>query len=231
MVAAPAGGGVEHDAGLDHAPVGLHPHHFARARTAAGLDLDAGHFGQLVDMHAVGVGLGGVAPDHGIVADDAAGRVVERRLDGIAGMARDVDAGAQALDLVRPDQPGIDALQPVHLGPAAHGAHRRIRMRQGEVPALAEHDVEIEFRRHLLVQLHALVVEAHAFGGEIVAADDGGVASAAAGADVALFQHGHVGDAVIFGQIIGAGQPVGAAADDDDIVAGLQFVCLPHAGQ
>ena len=84
--------------------------------------------------------------------------------------------------------------------------------------------------RQVLPQPHALVVELHAFGRQIVGADDGSVAAGIAAAEVALVEHGDVADAVVAGQIIGGRQTVTAGADDDHIVAGLEpLVPREHA--
>lgn len=152
-------------------------------------------------------------------------------LDGVPGVVAQVQVRAEAGDLVGPDQPRVDPLELVDLGPSPHGAHRGVAVGQGQMPPLAEHHVEVQFAGHLLVELDALIVETHPLGGEVVAADDGGVAAAAPGADIALVEHGHIGDPVIFGQIIGAGQPMRPAADDHHLVLVAQGYLPPHPGR
>ena len=85
--------------------------------------------------------------------------------------------------------------------------------------ALAQHDVEVELNRHLLIQLQTFIVKAHPGRREIVTADDGGVTAASPRPNIMLLHHSHIGDPILLRQIVGAGQPMPAAADDDDIVA------------
>src|SRR5689334_16939407 len=93
----------------DRPAVGLHPGH------AAVLPRDPGHPRVGVDLDAQLGGLLRVAPDHGVVADDAARRVVERCQDREGRVVGRVQLRAQLLDLVRVDHAGIDPEQPVHL--------------------------------------------------------------------------------------------------------------------
>src|SRR6185437_1202856 len=75
-----------------------------------------------------------------------------------------------------------------------------------------------------LVELDAGLVEARALGRQVVRPDDGRVAARGPGADVALLDHGHVLHPVVLGQVVGRGHAVGAAADDDGVVARPQRV-------
>ena len=68
---------------------------------------------------------------------------------------------------------------------------------QRQVALLREHHVEVEVLGQRLVQLDAGRVEARALRGQVVGADDGGVAARRAGPDVALLQHGDVVHAVV----------------------------------
>src|SRR5262249_8705735 len=85
-VRAPAGGGVDDGAAGDGAAGRLH------ALDAAVRAADAGDLGEGVDLDAEAVGAAGVAPDDGVVADDAAGRVVEAGADGLVRPVADVEA-------------------------------------------------------------------------------------------------------------------------------------------
>src|SRR5262249_22764014 len=88
-------------------------------------------------------------------------------------------------------------------------------------------DVVVQLHGQAFVELDALVVEGHALRGAVVAADDGRVAAAGAAAEVAPVQDGDVGDAAL-AEVVGDGQAVDAAADDDDVVGRLQVVAAPH---
>src|SRR6185295_9477984 len=53
------------------------------------------------------------------------------------------------------------------------------------------------------------------------------VAAGIAAAEPTLFQHGHVADTVLLGQVVGGGEPVAATADDDRVVAALRLGAAP----
>jgi len=67
------------------------------------------------------VGTSGVAPHHCVVADDAAGWMVQGPQDWVAGVLGDIEAGCLLLDLLGIDDARIDALQLVDLGAPMHG--------------------------------------------------------------------------------------------------------------
>ncbi len=71
-------------------------------------------------------------------------------------------------------------------------------------------------------QVHALFVEGDTFRGQVIRPDDRRVSRRVAAREIALLEHGDVGDAVARRQIIGSCQPMSAAADDDHIVAGFE---------
>ena len=205
--ARPAGGAVDHHRSGDVATVGRHTRH------PAGLDRDPEHLGLLVDLDAESIGCPGVAPVHRVMADDPARRMVEGAEDRVARVGRGVHEGHELFDLVRPDDLGVDALELVDLGPPAHRPKRAVVVGEGEVAPLGEHDVEVEVGGERLVEPDRAVVEADAFGGQVVGTDDGGVAARAAAADVALVEHGHLANAVIGGEIVGGGETVDSGAD------------------
>src|SRR2546423_7490952 len=65
-----------------------------------------------------------------------------------------------------------------------------------------------------------MVVECGALIGQVVGADDGGVAAGVAAADPAFFEHRDVGEAVLAGEVVGRSQPVPPAADDQGVIGG-----------
>ena len=99
---------------------------------------------------------------------------------------------------------------------------RAVVVGEGEMAALGEHDVEIEVRRERLVEPNRAVVETHAFGSQVVGADDGGVAARAAATDVALVDHGHAPNAVVGRQVVRRRETVHPGADDHDVVGPFQ---------
>src|SRR6185437_9814654 len=62
---------------------------------------------------------------------------------------------------------------------------------------------------------------------QIVRADDRRVAPGIAAAEPALLDDGDVGDAMIFGEVVGSRQAVPAATDDDDVVGGIRRRAAP----
>ena len=72
-------------------------------------------------------------------------------------------------------------------------------------------------------QAHRFVIKLHAFGCQVVGADDGGIATGVTAANVALLDDCHIGDAMVARQVIGARKAMAACADDDYIVAGLEL--------
>ena len=136
----------------------------------------------------------------------------------------DVDLGTELLDLVAVDDAARDPEQLVDLGPLVLDDERAVGVGEREVPVLGEHEVEVELGRELLVELDALLVERGALGRAVVGADDRRVAAGATRADVALLEDRDVRDPVARGEVVRGREPVGAAADDDDVVAPLQLL-------
>ena len=168
------------------------------------------HFRVLMDLDAAAVGAAAVAPGDGIVARNRTGRVIQRAEDRrVPPQVRSI-IGTDALHSLRADHFAVHPEVLVHFGPPAHGAHRGVGVGQREMAARRVEQVQVEVLRQVLPQPHALVVELHAFGRQIVGADDGRIAAGIAAADVALLEHRDVGDAVIAGQIVGGRQSVTA---------------------
>src|SRR6266542_2781049 len=128
-----AGGGVEDGARLDIAARGPHGGHGAVRH------IDAGDFREGVELDAQAARPARVAPDDGVVADDAARRMVERGQHRVAGAVGAVQGRHQLRDLVAPDQPAVDAAELVDLGPdpapMAPYAERPIRCHTRTSPA------------------------------------------------------------------------------------------------
>ena len=101
------------------------------------------------------------------------------------------------------------------------------RVREVEHAALREHDIVVQLVGQVLPHLHRMLVEADVLRQQIVRADGRGVAADIARTEIALLQHGDIGNAVFLGEIVGRGQAVPAAADDDDIVGWLRIGLAP----
>ena len=210
----PTRGRAHHLTALD-APAGR-----LDGRDAVAAALEARDLGVLVDLDAAPVGRARESPDDGVVADDPARRVVERADDRVCGSLRQVELGAELGDPRRVDHARVDPEELVDLGALLHRDHRAVRVRERQVPVLREHEVEVELVRQAFVQPDALAVEGRAFGRAVVRADDRRVAARRARADVGLLEDGDVADPVPLREVVGGREPVRAAADDDDLVAG-----------
>ena len=218
----------------DVAPIGanagdLRADPFAVGAVAA-LAQDVEDLGALMHLGAHVVGGPGVAPHHRVVAHDAAGRVVQGAQDRVAGMVGSVEAGGDLLDVVGADDAGVDALQLVDLGSPVHGAQGAVGVGQGQVAPLAEHHIDVQIGRHRVVKLQRPVIEGHTGGGEVVGPHDRGVAARSAAAQIGLVEHGHVGDAVVAGQVVSRGQAVNAPADHDGVIGALELGVTPYPG-
>ena len=130
----------------------------------------------------------------------------------------EIETGHQFGDGLAVNQFGAPAKMLVYLGALAEGSYRGIRVGEGELPPLGVHDVEIEFVGQLLVQLHRRAVKGHPFRRQVVGADNCGIARGVAAPQVGFLQHRDIGDAVVFGQVIGGGHTVPAAANDHNVI-------------
>ena len=130
------------------------------------------------------VGAAREAPDDGVVADDPAGRVVERAHDRPRRLVGEVELRAEPRDLVRQHDARVDPEQLVDLGALLHHVQRAVGVREREMAVLREHEVEVEIGGEALVELHAPLVERGALGRAVVRADDRRVAAGRARADV-----------------------------------------------
>src|SRR5439155_8497906 len=123
-----------------------------------------------------------------------------------------------------------DAEQLVHLSPFRHRDQRAVGVSERQVALLGEEEVEVELPAQALVGLDAPLVEGGTLRRPVVGADDRRVTAGRAGADVALLEDCHVRDPVVPREVVRGRQPVGAAADDHDVVAGPQLArAAPHA--
>ena len=172
-----------------------------------------------MNLDAAPVGTPAITPGDSIVTRDRTGRVIKRADDGRMSAARDVHHRHRFPHRLGVDRLARDPEVLVYFGAPAHRAHGRVRVRQRVVAAGRIKQIEIEILRQVLPQPHALVVELHAFGRQIVGADDRRVAGGIAAAEVALLQDGDIPDAVVAREIVRGCQSMPATADDDDVVA------------
>ena len=146
---------------------------------------------------------------------------------GYAGRSDRSSCGQSSLIAIRADDLGLDPEQLVHLRALLRDDHPAVGVREGQVPVLREHEVEVELLREALVQRHALAVELGALGGAVVRADDRRVPAGCPGADVRLLEDADVLDPVVLREVVRGREPVRAAADDHHVVAALELAARP----
>src|SRR5438105_1235513 len=83
----PASSGVDDHSRSNGAAIGHHPIH------AAVLAANAGHFGLRMNLNALPIRAASVAPDHSIMTNDAARRMIESRQDRLVWTVTDIEAG------------------------------------------------------------------------------------------------------------------------------------------
>ncbi len=209
--------------GADEAAVGLD------ADYRAVLLAEADDLGLLDQVHAQGVGGAGEAPGHRVVAGHAAAALHGGAHDRVAGALGAVQVGDFLGHLLGVQQLAVHAVEAVGADAALAVAHVLQGVAEVVDAALGEHDVVVEVLGQAFPQLHGVLVELRRLVPQVVGADDGGVARGVAAAQPALLHHRDVADAVFLGQVIGRGQAVAAAADDDHVVHRLGRGRAPHA--
>src|SRR3984893_11344604 len=215
---------VEHVSGGDLAARGLY------RDDAVVLDVDPGHLGLLMDVDAAGVGATRVTPVDRIVANDPAWRMVKRAQNRVSHVLRDVQIRNQSLDLLRIDDLGPDTFELVDLSSPAHRAQRTVSVGEREMAGLREHHVEVQISRQLFVQLHRAVVEAYAFGRQVVGANDRGDGDRNTTAHATSVDQCNISDSVVSGQVVRRRESMYAGPDDDDVIGRLEIVPWPRPG-
>jgi hypothetical protein len=150
--------------------------------------------------------------------------------DRVAAVRPQIDDRAELLHLAGVQQFGIDVVQAVRVDPSRQFAQVVLVVGQVQDAALAEHDVVVQLLAHGFPELEGVLVKGGAFVPQIVRAHDGGVAPGVAAAQPAALEHGDVGDLVFLGEIVGGGEAVPAAADDDHVVGRLGLRRAPGRG-
>ena len=109
-------------------------------------------------------------------------------------------------------------------------AHLLEAMAETQKAAFAVHQVEVKVAAQAVPQLQRELVQVSGLIPEVVGADDLRVSARVSTAHVALLQDGHVGDAVLFGQVVGGCETVSARADDNHFVlaSGLRVAPGPR---
>ena len=124
-------------------------------------------------------------------------------------------------------QDRVIALVDHRIAAPGKGIALAVGMEQVDQAALRMHHVVVQVRLQPFPQLQGMGVEFRIAGQEVIGAHDGGVAPDIARPEIALFQHGDVGHPVVLGQVIGGGQAMPAAADDDGVIFGLRRRVAP----
>ena len=191
------------------------------------LDIEAGNFAVLDDVDAKLRSGAGKTPSDGVVARDASGLLARGAEHRVARRFRGVEDGDAFAHLLGVEHFGVDAVDDVGADAALDIAHILQAMAEVVDAALREQHVVIELGAEIFPELERVVVEQRGFGPKVIGADDGGVATGVAAAQIALFEHGDVAHSVLFGEIVGSGETVAAAADDDGVVLRARLLLGP----
>ena len=127
-----------------------------------------------------------------------------------------------------PTHSRVDPVESVGFHPAHAVADVLQAVRQIEHTALAEQDRITEVVLEPFPQLQGVLIDSGAFVPQVVRPDERGVAGHVAAGQPAALQHRHVGDAVVFGQVVRGRQAVPATADDDDVVGRFRRRVAPQ---
>ena len=218
-----AGPARDHHADLfrtDRPARGLHAAH------CAVFDVDAGDLALLDQVHATAVRPAGKAPGDRIVPRGAAAFVIEPAIDREPRLV-EIQIGQHTLHARAVQQDRVVALCDHLVAAPRKAVALAVGMEQVDDAALGMHDVVVQIVFQPFPQLQRMAVKLGISGQHVVGAHDGGVAAHIAAAKVSLFQNRHVGDAVLRRQIMRRGQPVTAAADNDDVIFGLRIRIAP----
>ncbi len=199
--------------GADKALGGLDTRHRAIGTTA-----DTLHFAVLDDVNATIRRCTGITPGDGIVTGRAAAALQGGTVDRVAGRGRNIENRHELLRLLRRQPFVVDAVEPVGMDVALEGLLVMHIVRQHHHAARRIHDVVVEILAQAFPELQGVLVDIHALVIEIVRADDGRVTAGIAAAEPALLDHGDIGDAMLFGEVVGRAKTMAAAADDDHVV-------------
>src|SRR5262249_49311065 len=174
----------------------------------------------LHDVDAALVGGAGEAPGDGVVPRRAGATLHHAAEDRIAHRSIAIEDRDLGQYLIARQQLGIDAVEAERGETAADLAHLMAAVRERYEPALREHHIVVELLGEPFPQLQRMLVEMRAVVPEIVGAHDRSIAPGIAAAEPALLDHRDVGNAVILGKVIGGGEPMPAAADENHLIGG-----------
>ncbi len=216
---------------------GYHADTFCTDETLVGFHTDAhavflakaDDFGLLNQVNAQCVCRTGETPGHRIVTSDTTTALNCRADDRVTGVFRAVQVRDFLGDLLAVEQFAVHTVKPVGADTALGVAHVLQGVAQVVYAALGEHDVVVQVLGQAFPQFHRVFIKVGRFVPQVVGAHDGGVTRGIAAAQPAFFDHGHIGNAVLLGQIIGRRQTVPAAADDDHVIDLFRGGRAPHA--
>jgi len=153
------------------------------------------------------------------MAHGARAALQQSAVDREAACGRVVEVGEHAHQRSAIEQLRADAVQEHDVALAGERIELALAMGEPDLAALRQHDVVVEGVGQALPELQREFEELGVAGQLVVRAHQRGVAPDIARADAGLLEHRHVVDAVVGGQVIGGGEAMAAAADDDHVIA------------
>ena len=211
-----------HAAGRDRAATGLH------TDDAVALEVEAGDFAVLDEVHAHLVRLAGEGPGDIVMLGDPAAALQRAAHHGVTHVRRGVHDRAEGLHLVRSQPLGIDAVQAVGIDAPAAFPHVAQAMDEVEDAPLAEEDVVVELLGQSFPELERMLIDRGALIPEVVGTNHRGVAGHVATRQPATLQHRHIRDPVVLGKVIRRSQAVPSGPHDHDVVCAPRFGIAPE---
>ena len=126
-------------------------------------------------------------------------------------------------------QLGIDAVQAHRIALAGQHVELSRTVREHDLASLREHHVEVQLVRQAFPQLQRVFEELGVARHQVVGAYQRGVAADIAGSQVSALEHGNIADAMPRRQVVGRGQTMTTATDDDHVVGRLGIRGAPRA--
>ena len=182
-----------------------------------------------MDVHAVFGAPLGQTPDHGIMAHDAAGGMVHGPVDGKGDILGDVQCRNHLFGLFGIDQVALNTVE-LSCGDGHAGRlHGRFAVHEVEITTVIEHEIEIQLFGEHRPKVQRLLVERYVILRPLVGPHDRRVSTGTAEPDEALLDDSDILHAMIAGQIVGRGEPVQTATDNDGVVAEPHGIGFPDS--
>ena len=121
----------------------------------------------------------------------------------------------------------VNTIKSVGVHSALYVAHVLQCVPQIKDPALAEHHIEVQFLAQAFPKFQRQFIELSCFIPEIVGPDNGGIATRITAAKITLLDDSDIGNAVLFGKVVGRCEAMPTATDNNHVIDGLRAGAAP----